>query len=546
LLTSALRRQPFSVVLFDEVEKAHAEVLDLLLQVLGEGRLTDALGRTADFGNALVILTSNLGVREAESRLGYRQGEMEREAIFLRAAERFFRPEFFNRLDRVLPFHRLEREQVRGIARKLIQDVFAREGLVQRKCLLAVEPDALERIVDQGYDPALGARALKRSIERHLTQPLAGQLAAVPPGEFTAVNVYAGVERLAVHGRPLEQTPELPRPAVDCDDVSGLLRRVRAAMRRIEQQVAPLRPSGPITLGQIEPEAYGYFLLREQMEQLGQTCKELDERAENLRLGRWGLPTYANPDAQRGRSLKAVPDVPNTRILRELAAALDIHEYLRELAEAASELGSGPSTPEVRAMLNDIALLQTITDSLTNPDLGRCVLWLRALNPEPNESLERLCLLYKAHLPALRLEVRAGPALEAASDAGCFLVVDGPHAQAVLRLEVGTHLFCPLHGAVEPISVDVLPLPADVNPVEAVRERLEERRTWLRAVAAGSDTPRALANDPFRLGPVVRIYEERSGVIDLRTGLHGAPASMASFLFAALPLPPEMVGAWGT
>src|SRR5207302_5777540 len=95
LLTSAVRRQPFAVVLLDEVEKAHAEVFDLLLQVLGEGRLTDSLGRTADFGNAIIVLTSNLGVREAESHAGFRADEAARDALFVRAAERFFRPEFF-------------------------------------------------------------------------------------------------------------------------------------------------------------------------------------------------------------------------------------------------------------------------------------------------------------------------------------------------------------------------------------------------------------------------------------------------------------------
>ncbi|HEX5268847.1 MAG TPA: AAA family ATPase, partial [Gemmataceae bacterium] len=187
LLTAAVRRQPFAVILFDEVEKAHPEVFDLLLQVLGEGRLTDALGRTADLTNALIVLTSNLGVREAEGRFGLRETESARDAVFVKAAERFFRPEFFNRLDRVIPFHRLAREDVRVIAGKLMSEVFGREGLVQRKCLLAVEAPALERVIDRGYDPALGARALKRAIERELAQPVAEQLAALPPGTFTVV-----------------------------------------------------------------------------------------------------------------------------------------------------------------------------------------------------------------------------------------------------------------------------------------------------------------------------------------------------------------------
>src|SRR5262249_45537500 len=112
LLTAAVRRRPFAVVLLDEIEKAHPEVLDLLLQVLGEGRLTDALGRTVDFTNTLIVMTSNLGVREAQAGMGFRPGEHHDPEAYERAAQRFFRPEFFNRLDRVVPFDRLGREEV--------------------------------------------------------------------------------------------------------------------------------------------------------------------------------------------------------------------------------------------------------------------------------------------------------------------------------------------------------------------------------------------------------------------------------------------------
>ncbi len=157
LLTAAVRRQPFAVVLLDEIEKAHAEVFDLLLQVLGEGRLTDAHGRLTDFSNAIVILTSNLGVREAAARVGF--GGEAGSAAYIRAAERFFRPEFFNRLDRIVPFERLSRDDVGRIADLLMHDVLQREGLVRRKCVLRVEAAALERIIDQGYDPQLGAGA---------------------------------------------------------------------------------------------------------------------------------------------------------------------------------------------------------------------------------------------------------------------------------------------------------------------------------------------------------------------------------------------------
>ena len=302
LLTSVIRRQPFAVVLFDEVEKAHPEVFDLLLQVLGEGRLTDALGRTADFTNALIVLTSNLGVRESESSLGFRQDESAADAAFVQAAERFFRPEFFNRLDRVLPFHRLARPQVQQIADKLIQDVFRREGLVQRQCMLHVESRALERIVDQGYDPVLGARALKRAIERQLTQPLAAQLAGLPPGGFTSVHVYAGPGRLLVEAQPLEQAASVDRPEIRLDDVAGILPKVQAAVRRIEEEVSHYRPAGPVHLSQVSSASSRFFTVREQIQRTREVARHWSTAWKNPASATGLIPLIKGPTHRGDRS----------------------------------------------------------------------------------------------------------------------------------------------------------------------------------------------------------------------------------------------------
>src|SRR5262249_7994327 len=213
LLTAAVRRQPFAVVLLDEIEKAHPEVFDLLLQVLGEGRLTDALGRTVDFSNTIIILTSNLGVREAQASIGYHAGDGHNREVYALAAERFFRPEFFNRLDRIVPFDRLGREDVGRIARLLIGDLFQREGLRRRKSILRVEERALDRVVDQGFDPVLGARALKRAIERQLTQPISARLAEGVPETLTVVGVYPSGDGLAVDVRGLGQAERSPEAA---------------------------------------------------------------------------------------------------------------------------------------------------------------------------------------------------------------------------------------------------------------------------------------------------------------------------------------------
>src|SRR5262249_17294464 len=128
LLTAAVRRQPFSVVLLDEIEKAHPEVLDLLLQVLGDGRLTDGRGRTTDFANTIVVMTSNLGAREAAGALGFEAAQRDADHVYRRAAQAFFRPELYNRIDRVVPFGRLTRAHVAAIAHAMIAGVLARGG----------------------------------------------------------------------------------------------------------------------------------------------------------------------------------------------------------------------------------------------------------------------------------------------------------------------------------------------------------------------------------------------------------------------------------
>src|SRR5207248_2117036 len=197
-------------------------------------------------------------VREAEGRIGFGgDADSVRDAIFIRAAERFFRPEFFNRLDRVIPFRRLSREQVRKIAELLIRDVFQREGLVQRKCVLQIDERALERVVDLGFDPEFGARALKRSIERQLTQPAAARLAALRPDTFTIVRLFPAKDEIAVQVQGLEQVQPLAASQV-CEAASGLLPKIQAALKRIETDLAPLRPAGPVTLGKISSSEYRY------------------------------------------------------------------------------------------------------------------------------------------------------------------------------------------------------------------------------------------------------------------------------------------------
>jgi ATP-dependent Clp protease ATP-binding subunit ClpB len=194
-LTEAVRRRPYQVVLFDEVEKAHPDVFNVLLQVLDDGVLTDGQGRTVDFKQTLIILTSNLGA-QALSQLpdGADAGDAKREVMD--AVRAHFRPEFLNRLDETIVFDRLSRENMDGIVD--IQLARLQKRLAGRKIALDLEPSARKWLADEGYDPVFGARPLKRVVQRALQDPLAEMLLAGEVTDGQRVPVSVGGEGLLI------------------------------------------------------------------------------------------------------------------------------------------------------------------------------------------------------------------------------------------------------------------------------------------------------------------------------------------------------------
>ena len=170
-LTEAVRRKPYAVLLFDEVEKAHPEVFNILLQVLDEGRLTDGQGRTVDFRNTVIVMTSNLGSPELQRMNAERRDqESIREAVFAEV-RRHFRPEFINRIDEMVVFHPLSAAHIRSIARVQLEMLEAR--LAAREMAMTVSDEALNEIAKVGFDPLYGARPLKRAIQQHIENPVA-------------------------------------------------------------------------------------------------------------------------------------------------------------------------------------------------------------------------------------------------------------------------------------------------------------------------------------------------------------------------------------
>ena len=196
-LTEAVRRRPYQVILFDEVEKAHPDVFNVLLQVLDDGRLTDGQGRTVDFRNTLIVLTSNLGGEIlAHQEEGHDSGEVRDQVMeVVRAA---FRPEFLNRLDEIILFHRLFREHMTGIVDIQLKRLLAL--VEERKIALSLDDAAKAWLADKGYDPVYGARPLKRVIQRALQNPLASLILEGKIKDGDAVSVGATEEGLTING----------------------------------------------------------------------------------------------------------------------------------------------------------------------------------------------------------------------------------------------------------------------------------------------------------------------------------------------------------
>lgn len=210
LLTSRVRHQPVCTLLFDEIEKADTSVHDLLLQILGEGRLTDALGRTTDFTRCIIIITSNLGAADAGRVTGFvsqQQDVQQQAATYQQALENFFRPEFLNRIDQIVHFQSLNPDDILHIARLELQQLLRREGFVRRTTFLNVDQAALEQIAKRGFDAQMGGRALKRQLEKELTQLAAEQLVIIPNDCPILLDIQhdgAGLQPRIVAMRPVD------------------------------------------------------------------------------------------------------------------------------------------------------------------------------------------------------------------------------------------------------------------------------------------------------------------------------------------------------
>jgi ATP-dependent Clp protease ATP-binding subunit ClpB len=197
-LTEAVRRRPYQVVLFDEIEKAHPDVFNVLLQVLDDGRLTDGQGHTVDFRNTLIVMTSNLGSEFLANQPEGQDTDAVRDQV-MAVVRASFRPEFLNRVDEIILFHRLQRSEMTKIVD--IQIARLAKLLEDRKITIKLEPAARDWLAEKGWDPAYGARPLKRVIQKSVQDPLAEMILAGTVKDGEKVTVSAGKQGLTFNGK---------------------------------------------------------------------------------------------------------------------------------------------------------------------------------------------------------------------------------------------------------------------------------------------------------------------------------------------------------
>ncbi|MCA8915149.1 MAG: ATP-dependent Clp protease ATP-binding subunit [Planctomycetes bacterium] len=528
LLTSAVRRQPFATILLDEIEKAHPAAFDVLLQVLGEGRLTDALGRTADFTNCVIIMTSNLGVREAQSGLGVGGHEDRGDAAYVQAARRFFRPEFFNRIDRIVPFQRLDREQVEQIAQHLLQDVFAREGLARRRCVLQVDALAMERVVDRGYHPTLGARAIKREIERQLTRPLSAKLAELNPAVPTIVHLMARGDNVAVGLIPLEAAVAAPLAAVrsPLSEPDAAISRIDTVLNVAEEVLTKLQPDGAIPSGAVTPELRRYFALREQV-------KYLDDAVE--RFLDWREREASRPAPAEASASSLSEDRPRRSTLGEtLPVEADAWLTMRTpnelrafLTAHADDAGETELEGRLRRLLASAALLNLMAEREPVAD-ERVLVILRTVNGRsataPAKILGSICAMMRHRFYLGTEELKQNHPGVSASVVSGYLATDLCNALA------GLHLSC-WDGGVLPMQLIVEAVPPGEDPA-AISEGLDKRRReWAEAVARGEASA---DDDPMPHGHVLQIHYVNESTLDVRSGQVSRERPSLSLLFTWL------------
>jgi ATP-dependent Clp protease ATP-binding subunit ClpC len=527
LLTQKVRDQPFMVVLLDEFEKAHPSLFDVLLQVLGEGRLTDGAGRVADFTNSVVIMTSNLGAESfRRTTAGFADLSSGTTAVghFERHVKAFLRPEMFNRLDRIVPFAPLSPEIITRIARRELDGLSRRDGLRMRDIKLEIAAEAVEHLAQGGYDPRYGARPLKRAIERHLVAPLAERLCRnagngavdfrvqAVEGQLLVETIATSATRGQVKGE--EGNPQVVlrlnellnlRRQTQALQRSGTVLRLRNELYRLQQAQRQHRRNAK----RLRKEA-GFSFTAEHRRVLAQ--EGLLQRIDDLERDVFALEDSALDEFYTGKLID-VAEVSQQRMQLDNR----LSEIMFELYVAQNE-SRGILTLAIFGAAFDrvLQLVAAYQHLCAGEQVNLNCYWLKMYNPALDDTVGRSNLpkIPPEQIPVLRLLHRKQAADEVQNKVidifpvmadqfvsppsgaiGVAMELQGTRAAALLETESGRHEFPRLAGKPEVCYVEAVGnlLRKYEPPVDAGRATafsdLQLRRSY--------DLPHELCRDPL-------------------------------------------------
>ena len=563
LLTGRVRFQPYGVLLFDEIEKAHPDVLDLLLQLLGEGRLTDAAGRTVDFSHTVVVLTSNLGSREALRQSGFHGGGPGQATAYRQALEKHFRPEFLNRIDRTIVFDPLTPEEIRQIAELQLGQLLDREGFIRRRTVLRASAGTLDHIARLGFDPEMGGRALRRCLEKEITTLAAGQLVSLPPEQPILFEIFHREGQLLPRVTALAEAEPAEAPGWDLAPPPNLVKRrhdaIAERLRRLRDELASLCPD--LTLNPLPARAVEAVALRQlAAEQLSGLEDDTWDHEESKSFRQIGFKNTLPPACLSLRRCASRSwDHSKAGLLRSLARAVDEQAYLQELYRHSRQVVDQARAAYARRFVRAAALDFLGEGALSGERDSLCLL-LRLIDVEKpggrqegigpsayrrdrlEESRESPAGIYLNHLGEAYRKVLAefglpGELLDGISPGEVWIAASGPRLGRLFRPEEGVHHFLRRNQPPQFVQVRLTAAPAEVPPLELGQAQFHRQAAWLAAVESGQAD---LADDPWPLGPVVRVYDlggpdeeahRPMTSFDLRSGLmHQGPLSVDDWI----------------
>ncbi len=433
-LTGKVRYQPFGVVLLDEIEKAHPKVLDLLLQLLDDARLTDSLGRTIDFSNIIIIMTSNIGANQVSWQAGFRTANQDDGAIYRKAVEDKFRPEFVNRIDEIVIFNALEIQHILDIARLQIKDLLSRDGFVRRTTILNIEADALEWVARRGFNSRMGGRALKRQIEKDLTALTAAQLVSNYSTSPILFEISLFKNRLVPKISPLEFVapleedwfPELPEP----EKGKGFYLRLIRVLETIQRQIQRMESDDSEDHAIVDYSKSHHYSFKEKI-------AETKERIQHLSLGFRDKKFHLDPAIPLRLKRNTIWS-NSDKILKENYKDLFFQqEGLAEISEIYNRTNIQYNTIQTEFLNSylEVAFLKLFSKNFIKSQIQKVTIRFEsAIHNSGNEQIEYLFKLYDNLFEYLHLEKE--------SDKENHLIhLEGYSLFSFLKGEEGIHLF---------------------------------------------------------------------------------------------------------